>query len=115
MTGQRRAAAVLAFLGLLAARAGAASWTATTSPPQPFNAHSLAYASGRLVHTGGMSDNGGILDGNKVYSAPVDAAGAVGAWTEAAPLPEAIFYHASVSVGGRVYVLGGFHYTEADG
>lgn len=51
----------------------------------------------------------------KVFSAAASDAGTVGAWIPAAPLPEAVFYHAGAAVNGNLYVLGGFHYTDAYG
>ena len=73
------------------------------------------YASGRLYQMGGITYNGGILDGVKVFSAPASDTGAVGAWTAQPNLPEAVYYHTSATVNGFVYVLGGFHYTDAAG
>ncbi len=75
----------------------------------------MVYSAGRLYHTGGISYNGGILDGIKVFSAAASAAGTVDAWTPAAALPEAVYYHAGAAVNGHLYVLGGFHYTDAGG
>lgn len=83
--------------------------------PEAFQGHSLVYSSGRLFHTGGISYNGGILDGVKTFSASASAEGIVGSWTAGAPLPEAVYYHAGAAVNGHLYVLGGFHYTDASG
>lgn len=110
----------LAVLALTAAclgadLAGAASWTTTTPLPDAYRGHALVYSSNRLFHTGGVSYSGGIVDGTKVFSAPASDAGTVGAWTSAAALPEAVYYHAGAAVNGHLYVLGGFHYTDADG
>ena len=110
---------VLAFtaswLGALPSYSQAAAWTTTTPLPDAYQGHALVYSTGRLFHTGGISQNGGILDGVKVFSAPASDAGAVGAWTAGAPLPEAVYYHAGAAVNGHLYVLGGYHYTDADG
>lgn len=51
----------------------------------------------------------------KVFSAAASDAGTVGAWTPGAALPEAVFYHAGAAVNGHLYVLGGYHYSDADG
>ena len=102
-------------LGFCAPPAGAASWTGATPLPDAYQGHALVYSSNRLFHTGGISYNGGILDGVKVFSASASETGAVGAWTPAAELPEAVYYHAGAAVNGHLYVLGGFHYTDADG
>ncbi|MCM2304461.1 MAG: hypothetical protein NDJ72_07140, partial [Elusimicrobia bacterium] len=83
--------------------------------PESFQGHALVYSGNRLFHTGGISYNGGILDGVRVFSAPASDTGAVGAWNLGAPLPEAVYYHAAAAVNGHLYVLGGFHYTDADG
>ncbi|MBI2386362.1 MAG: hypothetical protein HYV14_10160 [Elusimicrobia bacterium] len=103
------------WLGAISSYSRAAEWTATTALPDSIQGHALVYSSNRLFHTGGISYNGGILDGVKVYSASASDAGAVGAWTAGAPLPEAVYYHAGATVNGHLYVLGGFHYTDADG
>ncbi len=50
----------------------------------------------------------------KTFSAAA-ADGTVGSWTAGAALPEVVFYHAGATVNGHLYVLGGFHYTDADG
>lgn len=105
--------ALTALLGL-APYSEAASWTGTTPLPEAYQGHALAHSSRRLFLTGGISYNGGILDGVKVFSAPTDA-GAVGAWAAEPPLPEAVYYHAGTAVDGNLFVLGGFHYTDADG
>ncbi|HXS99948.1 MAG TPA: T9SS type A sorting domain-containing protein [Elusimicrobiota bacterium] len=97
------------------AQAAAAAWTATTPLPDAFDGHTLVYSSGRLYQMGGISTGGGILDGVKVFSASASDAGAVGAWTSQPNLPEAVYYHTSAAVNGFVYVLGGFHYTDAAG
>jgi len=75
----------------------------------------MVYSTGRLYLAGGISFNGGIVDAAKVYSAPVSAGGTVGAWSAGPALPEAVFYHASAAANGFVYVLGGYHYSDAEG
>ncbi|OGR48983.1 MAG: hypothetical protein A2X37_00540 [Elusimicrobia bacterium GWA2_66_18] len=75
----------------------------------------MVYSAGRLFQTGGISYNGGILDGIKVFSAPASDVGTLGAWTPEPALPEAVYYHTSAAVNGFIYILGGFHYTDADG
>lgn len=83
--------------------------------PDSYQGHALVHSSNHLFHTGGISGTMGIPDGTKVFSAPASESGTVGAWTARAPLPEAVFYHAGVAVNGHLFVLGGFHYTDADG
>lgn len=109
------AALTASWLGVCAVSAFAGTWTATTPLPDAYNGHSMVYSSGRLYQTGGISFNGGIVEGTKVYSAPVSASGSVGAWTAGPALPEAVFYHAGAAANGFVYVLGGYHYTGAGG
>lgn len=106
---------IASWLGALPSYSQAAAWTTTTPLPDAYQGHALVYSSNRLFHTGGISQNGGILDGVKVFSAPASDAGAVGAWTAGAPLPEAVYYHAGAAVNGHLFVLGGYHYTDADG
>jgi hypothetical protein len=110
------AAAVTAVcLGGCASRVEAAPWTTTTPLPSAYNGHSMVYARGRLYLTAGISQDGGIVEATKVYSAPVGPSGTVGAWTAEPALPEAAFYHAGAAANGFVYVLGGYHYNDVDG
>ena len=73
----------------------------------------MVYASGFLYHTGGF----GVLNGEsaRVFCSQVKSNGTIGAWNVTTPLPAMILDHAGVSANGFVYVLGGFHYTDASG
>lgn len=93
----------------------AAPWVQTTSLPDGYSSHALVYASGFLYQTGGSSDSQGFTDGTNVFYAQVHSNGTIGTWNTATPLPEIIFYHDSVAANGFVYVIGGYHYTDADG
>ena len=93
----------------------AALWVQTTSLPNGYYGHSLVYWSGYLYQAGGLSDNNGVADGINVFYAQVHSNGTIGSWNSATSLPDAVFDHASVAANGFVYVLGGGHYTEANG
>jgi N-acetylneuraminic acid mutarotase len=68
-------------------------------------APSAVYASGHLYVFGGQ-DNA-FTDLADVQYAAVNPDGSIGAWTQTQPLPSGHFGHASVAVGGYVYVIGG--------
>jgi hypothetical protein len=106
---------VIASLLTLAAPGLAAPWTSLTPLPDGYNSHTLSYASGYLYNIGGTSDSNGDADGTNVFYAQVHSDGTIGAWTNAISLPEAVLNHASVIANGFVYVLGGYHYTDALG
>ncbi|MBI3552838.1 MAG: hypothetical protein HY077_09990 [Elusimicrobia bacterium] len=110
-----------ARLGLMAALCGfsyspaaGADFSATTSLPSTAVGHALTSSSGFLYNIGGMGGVNGILDGNKVFYAPITGRGQVGAWTEGTPLPEAAMFHSGVAWGKTLYVIGGYH-LGADG
>ena len=100
-------------LASLTLTAAGQSWVQTTSLPDGYAGHSLAYASGFLYQAGGGSNSNGVQDGVNVFYAQVESNGMIGAWNTATPLPEAVWLHAGVAANGFVYVLGGEHYTLA--
>lgn len=74
--------------------------------------HALALAGDILVVSGG-SDGSGFK--SEVWTAPLSVTGQLGAWRQARGLPAARYAHASASMRGRVYVLGGYDGTAARG
>ena len=90
-------------------------WLQTTPLPDGYISHTLSYASGYLYNIGGSSDTEGDPDGTNVFYAQVHSDGTIGAWTNATPLPVAVLNHAGVAANGFMFVLGGYHYTDANG
>jgi hypothetical protein len=88
-------------------------WVATT--PQPDGGYvegGLVGSSGHIYQLGGVSNDFGYPDGIKVYYAPVQGSGQIGAWTAGAPLPdEPVLFHAAVTWSQTLYVLGGYHFS----
>lgn len=86
-------------------------WTTTTTTTigvaerHPGHGSMLLRESSFLYILGGFDEDGAISDSGLVSS--LDRLGAMGSWTETAPLPEGIARGASVSAGNLVYVLGG--------
>lgn len=78
-------------------------WRETTPLPEPLFFTAAAAWNGAVYVAGGW--NGSALS-SQVRFAKVQADGTLSAWTELAPLPEAIYTHAAVS-HGTLYVLGG--------
>ena len=112
-----RAAGAGVILGLmsLASSLFAANWTQTTSLPDGYYAHSLAYSSGFLYEAGGTSNSNGDQDGTNVFYAKVFSDGTIGVWHSATSLPEPVLNHAGVAANGYLYVLGGYHYNLVTG
>jgi hypothetical protein len=83
--------------------------TPSTPLPEPYFSHQLVTSSGYLYNVGGIGGINGALVGQKVFYAPIESSGGVGAWTETTPLPEPVFFHSALTSNGFVYVLGGYH------
>lgn len=105
-------AAALAFWLASAASAQEAFQQAGVLP-DAYSAHALEAANGYLYHVGGISATEGILDGDRVYFARINAPGQLGPWTETTRIPVPVFYHASAVHNGFVYVIGGYKYDAA--
>ena len=93
----------------------AATWTSLTPLPDGCNSHTLSYASGYLYNIGGTFNSDGDAEGTNVLCAQVHSDGTIGAWTNTTSLPVAVLNHAGVTADGFLYVLGGYHYTDAIG
>ena len=103
---------VLGALSFVLTATGA-PWVQTTSLPEGFSDHTMVYASGFLYLAGGFSPIFG--ESERVFYSQVQSNGTIGAWNVTTPMPAKIFAHASVAANGFVYVLGGYHYTDATG
>lgn len=101
---------VIALFAWLGPSLCGAQPVATTSLPESYYGHSLAASSNFLYHAGGLGGINGVGSANKVFYAPIQASGALGAWTEAAPLPRAVFFHSGLASSNALYVLGGYNY-----
>jgi len=90
-----------------AAGSAAGTWTALTATPLPqaLFAHGAVIFHGHIYVAGGNDTTGTPVA--KVYSAPVNADGTLGAWTTLVDLPDTRAYHQVVTAAGNIYVLGG--------
>ena len=91
------------YFSRIGADGALADWQTASPLPQGIFLHSAAAWNGALYVTGGWGAAG--LSG-KVHSAVIQADGTLSPWTELAPLPEAVYTHATVQ-DGTLYVLGG--------
>lgn len=92
-------------------------WTAAAGTlPDAIDHHvSFAATSARGTHLyvlGGVEDRARFHD--ESWMASVGADGSLGAWTEIAPIPDAVGGHTVALVGNRVYVVGGRDRTLAN-
>jgi len=83
-----------------------ATWATTTALPSDKRTLAATYDSGYLYVFGGRSDS---TDSAEVLSAPVDAQGNVGSWSQQTALPETLRCPLGVSSGHYMYVIGGKH------
>jgi hypothetical protein len=85
----------------------AGTWTALTATPLPqaLFAHGAVIFHGHIYVAGGNDSTGTPVA--KVYSAPINADGTLGAWTTLVDLPDKRAYHQFVTAAGNLYVLGG--------
>ena len=85
----------------------AGSWaTLTATPlPQALYAHGAVIFHGHIYVAGGNDSTGTPVA--KVYSAPINTDGTLGAWTTLVDLPDTRAHHQFVTAAGNIYVLGG--------
>lgn len=86
---------------------GHLTFTASENKPTTRFHPSAQVVGARLVMTGGTRQ----VPIDSVQSAPLAADGAVGVWTEDAPLPQPRSHHATAVHNGRIWVFGGFDET----
>jgi hypothetical protein len=92
--------------GSIPAASAAGTWSSLATPlPQPLFAHGAAIFHGYIYVAGGNDATGTPVA--KVYSAPINADGTLGAWTTLVDLPDKRAYHQFVTAAGNLYVLGG--------
>jgi hypothetical protein len=93
--------------GTIPAASAAGTWTTLTSTPLPqaLFAHGAVIFHGHIYVAGGNDTTGTPVA--KVYSAPINADGTLGAWTTLVDLPDKRAYHQFVTAAGNLYVLGG--------
>jgi hypothetical protein len=93
------------------AEGGLALWRAEQSMPVDLYSHASAASQDRVFVSGGLSFQRGStssLDQRAtVFSAPIQADGALGAWTESAQLPDPLVHHTMVVADQRLFVAGG--------
>jgi N-acetylneuraminic acid mutarotase len=83
-------------------------WMPTTPLPDPQYEHTAAVIQGHVYVVGGGMGGGPFFGFSpKVYHAPIQADGSLGAWRTGPALPSGRAYHASVAFNQHVYVLGG--------
>jgi N-acetylneuraminic acid mutarotase len=78
------------------------SWKGLDRLPEPVSAAGAAAVGPTIYVTGGQG--AGRVSGRQVWAYDTQRPG----WETVAPLPAARFNHSAVSLGGKLYVLGGF-------
>ena len=92
--------------GTIPAASAAGTWATLSTPlPQALFAHGAVIFHGHLYVAGGNDSTGTPVA--KVYSAPLNSDGSLGAFTTLADLPDKRAYHQFVTAAGNLYVLGG--------
>jgi hypothetical protein len=82
-------------------------WTTLPRLPEPVRAAAGATRDREFLVLGGTTPEGG---GRQVFAYDV----ATKRWREAPPLPRVLYNHSAVTVGDRVYVLGGYDTEGAE-
>jgi hypothetical protein len=92
--------------GSIPAASSAGTWTTLGTPlPRALFAHGAVIFHGHIYVAGGNDTTGTPVA--KVYSAPINADGTLGAWTTLADLPDKRAYHQLVTAAGNLYVVAG--------
>jgi N-acetylneuraminic acid mutarotase len=82
-------------------------WTTLPRLPEPVRAAAGATRDGEFLVLGGTTPEGG---GRQVFGYDVTTR----RWRKAPPLPRVLYNHSAVTVGDRVYVLGGYDTVGAE-
>jgi hypothetical protein len=92
------------------------SWQATTPMPQKLMGHAAVVNNSRIYVIGGMIRSVGASA--NVYYADILEDKTIGPWKTASSLPSNLLGHKSITIGNKIYVLGGtvndrFYSTDA--
>lgn len=84
------------------------NWTTTTTLPDSLQYSSLVQSDGYVYEIGGS--DGGATSTNAIYYAQVNNNGTLAAWqTSAQQLPTPYSFTTAATIGGYLYILGGYH------
>jgi hypothetical protein len=89
-----------------------AAWKKLAPLPSPVAFFDTVVANGRVYLVGGSSREGMQFIYDTVISAPFKKGGGLGAWRTERVLPSKLVHPAAATVGGYLYVLGGFDGAE---
>ena len=103
--------AATVFLATIADDGAIGAWREGPALPEARFHLTASLARGRVFAIGGLR---GTKSSAEVWSAPLGADGALGAWALATPLPDTRSHHAACVVGDAVYVLGGLRGDPTD-
>lgn len=85
-----------------------AGWTDTNPVVSLVHGNAAVASSGAIVTLAGEVDTiGGVVAIPATSRAAILGDGALDTWADTTPLTEQLYFHASVAVNGRVYVIGG--------
>ncbi|HUG03829.1 MAG TPA: hypothetical protein VML92_05340 [Steroidobacteraceae bacterium] len=99
------AATSTVYYAALGSNGSVGAWATTTPLPAARYTFGAAIFRGRLYVAGGY--DAADTATATVHSAPINSDGTLGAWSPLPALPAPVAYHALVTTGGTLYVLGG--------
>jgi len=82
------------------------AWVTGAPLPVTIYAAQIIVTNNRVYLLGGI--NNGAYS-SKVYTAPINANGTLGAWVNSTPLPVTVGYSQAIVTNSRVYLLGGYN------
>jgi len=84
------------------------SWTSTTPLPERLSKGAAVATKDYIYFSGGWTDiEHTDYTSNKVYYAPIDVSGNVGAWNTTTNLPEPLWGHGMFEINGYIFIVGG--------
>ncbi len=93
------------LVATFAANGSLGGWAALTPLPAPLTVHAAFATATHLYVVGGTRT--GEAPNNLVTVAPINPDGTIGAWSATTPFTTGRGWHASLLIGGTVYLLGG--------
>jgi len=81
-------------------------WRTEKFPETSIQFHAIAVLNDKIYLIGG---NDGVNSLTSVFFAQIGDWGEIGSWKETSSLPEPVYLHTAVELGGRVYVIGGYN------
>lgn len=94
------------YLGVVDASGTVSEWVPQPSLPSKLALGAAVIVGDRIFYSGGFNASGAS---KKVYSAPINDDGSLGAWGEAGEMPEPKYGHGMIEMNNALIVLGGYN------